>query len=181
MHEKNFVDQIKQITPLGKSDHNIIITDLNEFQEVQNKKVTVFKYKDANYRDLEMKLDKVDWDKLIESNSVDYAWNKLIKLLNDFRDNHIPRLSRDINKSKPWFTNEIKRSIKRRDNAFKRYRKTRLYYFMAKYNVARNIVAKIIQIVKCKYKRKIIKGQRITKKFFVHILPQRIRNLAVIR
>jgi len=93
----------------------ITCTDFNVFCKVHIKRVTLYKYKEADYNELQRKLDNVDWDGLIENSSVNYAWNKIIKLLINFRDNHIPKLHRNINTSSPWFTNAIRRVIKKRN------------------------------------------------------------------
>ena len=98
------------------------------------------------------------------------VWNILIKMLIEFIDNHIPRITRNVNKELPWFTNGIKNLIKKRNNLFKRYKKTSLYYFRSKYNAMRNLVTKRIRSAKSRYESKMIEDVKIIKKsiLFLH-------------
>src|SRR2546425_1190060 len=128
------------------------------------------------YEGLENRITRIDWDTYLDSNSVEEGWNKFIQILNVFRDNHIPKFTRNVNKVLPWFSNRIWKLIKKKKNLFKRYRKTGLFYFKAKYNQARNLVTKQIRVAKAKYESKIIKRSRKNRKVFYSYIATKNRK-----
>ena len=112
----------------------------------------------------------------MEECSVEEVWNILIKIIIEFRDNHIPRITRNVNKELPWFTNGIKNLIKKRNNLFKRYKKTGLYYFRSKYNAVRNLVTKRIRSAKSRYESKMIKRCKNNRKVFYSYIATKNRK-----
>jgi len=66
--------------------------------------------------------------------------------------------------------------IKKRNNAFKRHRKTGLYYFKIKYNVARNVVTKEIRRAKSKYEAKVVKRSKNNRNVFYSYLATKNRK-----
>ena len=113
---------------------------------------------------------------MLEIGSIDDTWNRLVQILTDFRENNISKRTRDVNRVLPWFSNKIKKLIKKRNNAFKRHRKTGLYYFKIKYNVARNVVTKEIRRAKSKYEAKVIKRSKNNRKVFYSYLATKNRK-----
>src|SRR6267154_585233 len=98
--------------------------------------------------------------------TVEEYWTFLMNLLNDFKENHIPKFNRQVNNKLPWYNNRIKKMIKYRNNLFKRLRKMGQSYFRIKYNMARNRVIKQIRLAKSKYEFKIIKRSKNNGKIF---------------
>ena len=96
--------------------------------------------------------------------------------LNEFKENHIPVCEKKNNNDLPWFNNYLRKLIKKRNNLFKRYRKTGQYYFKIKYISARNLVTKQIRIAKSKYESNIIKRSRNNRKIFYSYVQNKNRK-----
>src|SRR6266516_7031574 len=176
VYDKEFVSQLKQIAPIGKSDHNTLLIEIKSNYKVQEKRVVLFKYNNANYRELENRLNRVDWETKLKNESVEGVWNMLIKILTDFREYHIPKLIRNVNKELPWFTKGIRILMKKRNNLFKRYKKTGLYHFKSKYYAMRNLVTKRIRLAKSKYESKVIKRSKNNRKIFYSYIATKNRK-----
>src|SRR6267154_560412 len=94
----------------------------------------------------------------------------LIKILNDFKESHIPKLKKIVKNETPLFNNNIRKLMKKRDNLYKRLRRTAHSHFKIKYKKTRNKLTKIIRIVKGKYELKIIKRSKNNRKiFYAHV------------
>ena len=95
--------------------------------------------------------------------SVNSYWDKLITILNNFKEKHIKKFMNRSVKEVPWLTNNLKKLIKKRN---KRSRKLGRMYFRAKYKMLRNCVIKQIRLAKAKYEKKIIKRSKGNRKIF---------------
>ena len=166
VYEKNFVYNLEYLPPIGMSDHDSLLITLNVRVMLQTKTFNTCNYNKANYKILEDQMRAVDWEIEIERLSVNEYWNMLIKLLNDFKEDHVPKLYGGNKNETPWFKNSLKKLIKKRNNLYKRFRKTGHSYFRIKYRQARNKVTKLIKIAKGKYESKIIKRSRNNRKIF---------------
>jgi len=153
-----------------------LLINLNVPVKIQDKIIEVFKYNKANYRDLENRLNRLDLVAKSENKTAEETWKDIITVLQNFRANHIPKVIRNVNKGLPWFNNKIKRLIKRRNNLFKRFKKTGIYYFRLKYNVTRNLVTKQIRAAKAKYETKIIKRSTNNRKIFYSFVATKNRK-----
>jgi hypothetical protein len=166
VYEKNLVHRLDMFEPIGKSDHDTLCITLNVKIVKQQKTLNAFNYNKADYRILEEEVDKIDWDDEINKVSVNEYWIKLIGLLNDYKDKFIPKFKNRLNNETPWCNTFIKKMIKKRNNLFKRFKKTGQIYFKIKYKKLRNEVTKQIKILKGKYENKIIKRSKNNRKIF---------------
>jgi hypothetical protein len=176
VYEKDFLNGIKQLAPVGKSDHNTLVVTLNVKVHSSNKMITIYKYDKANYRDLENRINRIDWEGSVDSKTAEEIWTDLKTILNNFRDHNIPKTIKNVDKGLPWYNGKIKRLIKKRNNLYKRFKKTGLYYFRLKYNVARNLVTKQIRIVKAKYEANMIKKSKNNRKIFYSYIATKNRK-----
>ena len=96
----------------------------------------------------------------IDSNDVDYSFEKFFEKLSKMIETHVPlkNLSKKQLKrvSKPWITKDIKRSISNRDNLLKRYLRTkgeRRSVLFNQYKLSRNHIVDLIRQSKSNYYR----------------------------
>ena len=114
----------------------------------------------------------------MENNSVNETWHTIVHMLHTFKEKHIPQYKRNIVSDVPWFNNTLKRLIKKRNNIFKRYKKSGQHYLKVKYICARNLVTKQIRVAKAKYESKIIKRSKNNRKiFYAYVGNKRGRSI----
>jgi len=166
VYEKKLIYQVRHLPPLAKSDHNILNVVLNVTTTIRNKTTTSYGYSNANYRILEDKISQVDWVDEISNNKVTHVWELIGKHLNSFKENNIPKLNKSTSTDVPWLTKKLKKLIKKRNNLFKRYKKSGQSYIKIKYITSRNFVTKQIKLAKLKYESKIIKRSSNNRKVF---------------
>ena len=166
VYEKSLIQKVDILAPLGKSDHNVLKVQVNILLKKPVKNITLYKYKKANYNILKELLEEVDWDKKLSTNSVNDVWEFLKTMLKDFKDKHIPSIIKNVNKDAPWMNKKVKKLIKKRNNLFKRYKRSCQNYVKIRYTVMRNLVTKQIRLAKRKYEEKIIKRSKNNRKVF---------------
>jgi hypothetical protein len=121
----------------------------------KNKKVTIFNFEKAKYNELENRINRINWYQVMEDKGVEEGWKLLIRVLQNFRDNNIPRVMRNTNYNCPWFTPQLKRLIKIRNNLHKRYKKTGLFHYRFRYKKLRNQITKKLMNPKLSMKEKL--------------------------
>src|SRR6267154_3206507 len=135
-----------------------------------------YKYKRDKYDILKERIERIDWDELSKNGSAKEVKNKLKSLLINFKEHNIPKCMINKDKEIPWLLNKIKRLIKRKQNALKRFRKLRRFYFKVKYNQARNLLTKQIRLAKLKYEKKIIMRAKNNRKIFYSYITTKNRK-----
>jgi hypothetical protein len=166
VYESNFVFKLEHFPPIGKSDHETLCITLNTGITKLENGVNMFNYNKANYELLEIKFNKIDWEEEIKRKSVNDFWVLLIGELNDFKEKYIPIFKNRSNNEVPWMKASIKKLIRKRNNLYKRFNKSKHIYFKIKYKQLRNKVTKQIRIAKEKYESKIIRRSKNNRKIF---------------
>ena len=166
VYDRNFVFKIEHFAPMGNSDHDTLGITLNTMICTQVQGLNMYNYNKANFKLLEMEVNKVDWDGEVNRLSVNDLWLLLIRILNDFKEKFIPKFPNRSKNEVPWLNATLKKMIKKRNNLYKRLSKSGQIYFKIKYKQMRNKVTKQIKILKGKYESKIIKRSKNNRKIF---------------
>ena len=177
VYEKNFVYRVGQMAPLAKSDHNILNILLNVTVRNTSRQIKCYSYNKANYNILECMMNEVNWEDKIETNSVNEVWELVKNTLNIFKENSIPKFNKSANSVVPWLNAKLKVLIKKRNNLFKRFKKSGQSYSKMKYINARNYVTKRIRLEKKNYETSIIKRSRNNRKvFYTYVASKNRKN-----
>ena len=166
VYDRNFVFKIEHFAPVGNNDHDTLGITLNTMICTQVQGLNMYNYNKANYKLLEMEVNKVDWDEEVNRLSVNDLWLLLIRILNDFKEKFIPKFQNRLKNEVPWLNATLKKMIKKGNNLYKRLSKSGQIYFKIKYKQMRNKVTKQIKILKGKYEGKIIKRSKNNRKIF---------------
>ena len=124
----NLVSDVNIGPEFSNSDHRIVAFHINfEVYKENDSEEKIFLYKKGNYDRLRAILADVDWNRLLDEESIDEAWSKFTKILNKAVENCIPASKRRAqNKSnKPkWWNNQIKSGLLQKKQAYLRYKST---------------------------------------------------------
>lgn len=121
-NEKNMVDLdlLNIDLPLGKSDHAVIhfnymcyfINNVNMREK--------FQYFRGDYEAIINDLDAIDWDNVLDDQSVDEMWNTFKSKLYDSMEKHISSNNKFINPPL-WMDGKTKGVILKKRRAWKKY------------------------------------------------------------
>ena len=176
VYDRSLVNNVTQLAPVAKSDHNTLLVKLDVNFTNHNKLITRYRYDKANYKILQYRLNKINWIQLLDERGMEEGWTTLIKILTDFKENHIPRVKLGEINSYLWYSNRIRKLIKTRNNLFKRAQKTGLYHFRVRYKKLRNQITSLIRKAKSKFEDKIIKRSRNNRKIFYSYINTKNRK-----
>ena len=121
------LDEVVEHDPLGKSDHvmlawkfhyrNVGFNPCDADRECQK-----YNFKRGKYGHMSEELERVDWSVLDEIN-VEERWDFILKVLQRSIKHFVPRwrARKALCQSVPWWSRKLKRSVKLKYEAWKKY------------------------------------------------------------
>ena len=124
----NLVSDVNIGPEFSTSDHRIVSFSINfEIFKESDSEEKIFLYNKGNYERLRTILADVDWNRLLDEESIDEAWSKFTNTLNKAVENCIPASKRRgqnrINKPK-WWNNQIKSGLLQKKRSYLKYKLT---------------------------------------------------------
>jgi ribonuclease P/MRP protein subunit RPP40 len=107
VYDKNLIYKVTQLTPLAKSDHNVLNILLNVTSKVKDKQIKYFNYNKADYSKLAEMVDKVVWDEEMKKISVNHLWTQVRENLNSFKERYIPQCNQNSASDVPWLNSDV--------------------------------------------------------------------------
>ena len=128
----DLVYDVRYDSPLGKSDHSVIMFRIACCCEIIQSNTTKFLYDKGDYVSIRHELGKIDWNKELSSfeNDIDQQWNYIKGIYNDLIHRFIPKRTFANNssqqvKGRDKYSREITRAIKRKNRLWQRYMETK--------------------------------------------------------
>jgi len=159
-NEEMLVDDLQYQTPLGKSDHVCLVWNYIVSVEEQETQQRKFNYWKGDYNKINADLGSHDWEKIIGNDTVNDAWNKFKRILQETVDRNIPLLGiRKEKKSRnPWLTKATKRYISKRNKAWRKFNDLKTESNYSIYKKLRNEANKRVKIDQSVYRKKILRS-----------------------
>jgi len=130
------------------------------------------------------KLRNEDWKSVYDSSDANEGLTRFLHIFNRISNKHAPmKLIKIKSKSnKPWVTKGLKKSIKIRNQLYKKWLTTRNSYYYNRYKIYRNKIVSINKIFRTLYYDSVLKDSTNTKKMWdnVNLIINKKRPSSVI-
>ena len=164
-NDDNLIQGITHRAPLGKSDHDIITFELNVIiprYALPDSAV----YDKGKYDEFRSFVYNFDWSDMKNSN-LEESWSLIKNTLKEGISQYIPkRKAQNVTHKPPWLNKEATVAIKRKNNAYKKYRMNKSHYNEHKYRTQRNIATNEVRKAKQSFEQKIAKECKKNPKAF---------------
>ena len=151
------IDCIYYCSPLGKSDH-ILLKVITTIPTKKHKPTITYRYdwNKGNYTEFKKFMSSIDWS-VLDKLSVEECWKYIKSKLEEGIKLYIPlvKCSSTSKDKPPWFTFEVKKSVKKKYKLFKRFLESEDNADYLVYVRFRNEVSKMIRKSKMSHERKI--------------------------
>ena len=157
-NEKGMIDDIVYESPLGKSDHSVLIITFRCYAEIASHTRLKYYYDQGDYNSMKMKLDYTDWGKILGMSTINHQWLGFKEYIKKIEDEFIPhRLVSNINrhKGKVPLNKESVNKIKKKHTLWKRYMETKEGKYYTEYCRARNQVRKLKRTIQKEFEMKL--------------------------
>lgn len=167
------VDNIKYLAPLGLSKHAVICFSLTtDSRPRDHPRLTPrLNYHKADTMKMREMFDQVNWEEAFVDKSVDEKWNVFVD-----NYNRIVKMCVPTYKNKPgcirakWMNCRLEMLIRRKQEAWRKYRGRKNAPHRERYNSARNLVTKEVRAAKCTYEKKVaMDAVRNTRHFWAYV------------
>ena len=157
INDEELINDIVHEAPIGKSDHDTLIFQLNILKDkFVKEKVYRYNLSKGNYEDMREYFDSTSWEHL-EVLNVEECWNDIKSKILEGMEKFIPKIETKTTKkiSPCWMNNKLLRKIKKKYYAFKRYLITKDGKDYELYIRKRNQTAREIRKAKRKHEKNI--------------------------
>ena len=169
-NEDGMVSDLNYLSPLGKSDHSVIVFKFNCYTQQDNTGRVKYYYDRANFTGMKRDLLEIDWQAALDSTDINTHWNTLKTVLLDIQDKYVPKRNcrtSDVRKGKVSLDSKTLSVIRKKHRCWKRYMETKDSKKYKDYCKVRNQVKKLTRnAVKSKEKEIINEIKTNPKKFW---------------
>ena len=88
--DENSISDMEHQSPLGKSDHCVLLFNFVCFMAPNRKRKERRCYNKANYAAIKEELMKVNWDEQLDVSDIDESWKRFCKILYNLEDRYVP-------------------------------------------------------------------------------------------
>ena len=163
-NDNHMVNDIKHIAPLGKSDHDVILFNLNLHIDTYLSPEIVF-YNKGDYDNFRSFVDCQDWEVLTDANIED-TWSMIKDTLNQGTSEFVPKCKIKNTYKPPWLNKSATKAIKSKQKAYKNYLANKTHYNEFKYKMMRNAVTTEVRAAKKYFEQRIAKESKDNPKAF---------------
>ena len=181
--DQDLIDNVKIKSPLGKSYHAVIILTTSCKQKATDScYIKKYKTDKADFQSMRAKLDEIEWEKVVdlENDTVDEAWKNLSVIIKTVRDEFVPTVTINTNKTRKRslaFEDSLIHLTRLKRYHFKIYKKYPNQMNFNLYIQARAKVTKYTRMMKRKKERKIAKNiKHNTKAFYQYISSKTVKK-----
>ena len=169
-NEEQMVNDIKYCSPLGRSDHSVLIFDFSCYVEVENKTHLKYYYQKGDYQEMSKDLD-LDWETLLPKENVNDQWTLFKDKLLIAQDKYIDH--KLVSNHPTWkdkgkfpLDNEIWKEIHKKHRAWERAYTDKTESAKKAYNRQRNKVRKLTRRQQREHEKGIAKEAKSNPKPF---------------
>ena len=168
-YDTRYIENIKYLSPLGKSDHSVI--SLDYITKCQKKSYTMKKmlFDKASFDEIRAYLDVIEWDTLFLNTSVQQKWDIFDEKIKECEAKFIPTkmvVKNFDSKFKDILPQYVREKIKQKHNLWKRYMETRLSKYYTDYCRVRNKVKNMTKYFRKQKEKSISSNVRKNPKAF---------------
>ena len=173
-NREELISEIRTTAGLGKSDHHVLLIDLNcHYEQGQNK--PRYNYSKTDVDKLNEELSKRDWDREFEGKNVNEAWTVFKEIVEQAVNLSTPKTS-CARRGKSWMNKETLEAVKLKHKSFRVWRKSRKQEDFKLYAKARNLAKKMCRKAQSQYEAKIARDSKNNPKPFWRYTQSRISS-----
>jgi Reverse transcriptase (RNA-dependent DNA polymerase)/Endonuclease-reverse transcriptase len=155
--------EVREEGRLGKSDHSIIVTEINVTSGPEKKNNTGQEWRNADWERMKHMLAEQKWKTDIKGADTDEAWRIFQEKISEVTVECVPaRRRRNVNRP-PWMTQEILRAIRKKKRI---WAKVKASPDKEEYKKQEKLTRNLIRNAKRKFERKLADGGGQNKKPF---------------
>ena len=164
--QENMVTEVATEGRIGKSDHDVVVFKMCVNKPKSENLRLLPNYKKAKFDKMREAVGIQDWKTIMSGNSVNENWILVSGRVKDLMADHIPMKRKRRFDEPQWLDGEVKRSIQKKKDAWKRMKQTNRQTDIQEYKKMVKEVKKKIKNKKNALERKVMRCRKTNPKFF---------------
>ena len=156
----NIVLSVEDAGLIGKSDHNMILVELNctpmkkvNLQEIPN-------WQKADYKGINNSLKRFNWENDFLNCNTEEAWGLLKTRLEDTVMLHVPKIRRRVNNKPIWLDKKTQATVRRKYRLYKRLKENHTPTAEDNYKKQEKLAEKALKRAKRKFERRLSRASK---------------------
>ena len=163
--KEEVVSEVKTDGRIGGSDHDLITFKMRVAAGKEEERM-IRDFGRANFVEMRRGMANVDWQRELSGKDANEMWNSIKGSVCKLMKEHIPMKKRRSNKNPPWMDADIKRCLKEKKEAWKRWKETKKEKDRADYRKKVTEAKKKIKKKKNSHEKKIAECRKSNPKMF---------------
>ena len=153
----DIVTSISFDPPLGKSDHCVLLVQVNMVFNVNPCPDNMtYNFYRGDYTSITDALNSINWKEEFQCKTVSQSWTYLKNQLHMLMHKHIPKKTSKLDKKNPpWLSKAAREAIKRKKKAWNKYKSQQTTWSAQRYRHIRNQCCLELRNIKYKFEQKI--------------------------
>jgi len=172
----NSVISVEDHGRLGKSDHIMIIAEINCKPSRNTSEQYVPNWSKANTDLLKQQISDIDWKSELQNLDTNGAWNFFTTKLDEAVKCNVPFIKRRSSNQPMWMNRKLLRQVRKRKKLYKKYRDSRDHASHQSYEKANKEVQKDIKKAKKAFEKKLSNKDTGNKRLFNSYLKSKLSN-----
>ena len=170
-NREDMINDVKNECRIGKSDHDLIMFKMTIVKE-KGKDQMSLNYGKAQFDEMRTATAEINWKEELMAKNVNEMWHSIkghvLKLMNEF----IPWKKRKNGKNPPWMDSDVKKCIREKKMAWKKWKETKKEKDREEYKKRVNVTKKKIRKKKNAHERKIAECRKTNPKLYYAFVNQ---------
>ena len=185
-NEENMIGEIAYYSPLGLSDHSVLVFDYHCYLKPENISRMKYYLDKGDYNAMRQDMS-IDWDSACDGceHNIDSMWLLFINKLNDAKNKHIPH--KLTGGRPPWgdkgkfpIDEKVRKEIRKKHRCWEKAYTDKTESAKKKYNQQRNKVRKLTRKLYKDYEKKIAKEAKSNPKGFCQYAKSKTKTSSTI-
>ena len=172
----NKIISVEDVGRLGKSDHCILMTEIDIAQEGKCQAEVRHVWRRANWTAMKLLLRQIRWQNILLKGTVDDAWNALIREIENIVDMCVPMAKVNHNNRPRWLSRELLILIRKKRQAWKAFKNHGTYENLEKYKKLEKDVVKKVRNAKRGLEKDIAENKDKNNKKFTNYIKTKTKS-----
>ena len=159
------IENIRVNEPIGISDHAVLNFSIG-INTHEDDGVTRLAYFRGNYEQFRNDLEAIEWEEIFHEKTVQENWDFFQNTVTGLIEKHIPKKRYLSKKKPPWMGRDLDKKIKKKHQAWDKYKRNKSKENWENYTHFRNIATNSVNDAKKKFEHKIIHEVKTNPKNF---------------
>ena len=174
--DANLVHDVKSLSPLGKSDHSMLLVTIVGATRRAVTSELVPDWKKADMEGLRGELAGMNWEEKLDNLDCEGSWTLFKTTLDELQAKYVPLKKRRANNKPAWMNPNLLRTIRKKRRMWRVYTATEDYQDYLAYKAIEKEVQKSVKQAKRKYERNLAKKAKQNPKEFYSYLKSKTSN-----